>query len=92
MISWSYESNWLRKSRRSETPLKFRDFSKMDIFHIFGFMRKLTIGPNDLGGTRESLSRLDLSIPRVDIPPSHAGNRTFWVNGDFDDFEENSLI
>ena len=71
--------------------LKFSDFSKSNIFDNFDFSRKLTIGPNDLGETRESLSRLDLAIPSLDIAPTHAGNRTFWVkNRDFSNLEQNS--
>ena len=92
-ISCLYDPFRLRRRQKCCTPLKFDHFEILSIFDIFGFMRKLTIGPNDLGGTRESLSRLDLSIPRLDMAPTHAGNRKFCVkNGDFHYFEENSHI
>ena len=71
----------------------FEHFPKSNIFDIFDFSRKLTIGPNDLGGTRESVSCLDLSIPRLDIPPTHAGNRTFCVKKrDFSDLDQISAF
>ena len=74
-------------------PLIFEHFSKSHIFDILDFSRELTIGPNDLGGTWESFSWLDLSIPRLDIAPTHAGNRRFCVkNRDFSIFEQNSHI
>ena len=69
----------------------FEHFPKPNIFDILDFPRKLTICPNDLGRTRESLSRLDLSIPYLDMPPTHAGNRTFCVKKrDFRALEQNS--
>ena len=72
------------------TPLIFEHFWKLQIFEIFDFIRKLTIRPNDLGQTRESVSWLDISIPRLDISPPHAANRRFWFKiRDFLDFREN---
>ena len=77
----------------SNKALIFEHFSKLDIFDIFDFARKLTIAPNDLGEARESFSRLDLSIPHLDIAPTHAGNRTFWVkNREFREKSGNSQI
>ena len=52
-------------------------FWKQHIFDILDFSRKLTIGPNDLGGTRETLSWLDLWIPQLDISLWCTGNSRF---------------
>ena len=92
-IFWWSDAFWRRMKHFWLFQLIFEHFWKFEIFDIFDFMRKLTIGPNDLGGTRESLSRLDLSIPRLDIAPSHAGNLRFWVkNRDFSVFRGKSHI
>ena len=89
----AYDAFRLCTSQNGCTPLIFEHFPKSNIFDIFDFPRKLTIGPNDLGETRESLSRLDLSIPHLDIPPTHAGNCTFCVkNRDFSNISRNSHL
>ena len=83
----------LRRSQYGCHPLIFEHFSRSDIFDVFDFSKKLTMGQNDLGEARESLSRLDLSIPRLDMPPTHAGNRRFCVkNRDFGDISRNLHI
>ena len=92
-ISWWSDAFWGNMKHFSIFLLIFRDFSKSNIFDIFDFPRKLTICPNDLGETRESLSWLDLSIPRLDISPTHAGNRTFCAkNRNFSYISRNSHI
>ena len=81
---WPQNTNWVLRWLRSDLVRHFGDFLKIEIFHIFDFTRKLTIGSNDVGETWESVSCLDLSIQRLDISPTHAGNCTFWVkNRDF---------
>ena len=76
---------------QSSSSAIFRDLKILHFFDILNFLKKLTICSNDLGRTRESLSRLDLAIPFLDIAPTYTGNRTFWVkNRDFSNLEHNS--
>ena len=92
-ISRSYEPCGVPWWPQTPFNLIFCHFLKSHIFDILTFSRKFTIGPNALEGTWESVSTLDLSIPRLVMTSTHAGKRTFFVKKrDFLDLEAKSPI